>query len=299
VTPLAAFIARRPKEDGHPPPGLFAKEVTPRIATSADGRISTLTLSVSFPPSSNEAQQSLRHLRTEFVPATIGEVAGAEEAVTGDIARDADYADHQNAKLPPVIGCLLLVTFVMMVAAFRSVVIGIVGVVLNLLSAAAALGLLALVFQYRWAESLLGFTSTGSISPRVPLFLFVILFGLSMDYQVFVVSRIREVALRGTPTRRAVFDGIRSSASVVTSAAVVMVTVFASFMFLSLVEMKEMGFGLAVAVLVDAFIVRIMILPSVMALLGRASWWPSRAMRRAQSAPASGTTAELSPQPVR
>jgi RND superfamily putative drug exporter len=153
--------------------------------------------------------------------------------------------------------------------------------------------------QYRWAESLLGFTSTGSISPRVPLFLFVILFGLSMDYQVFVVSRIREVALRGTPTRRAVFDGIRSSASVVTSAAVVMVTVFASFMFLSLVEMKEMGFGLAVAVLVDAFIVRIMILPSVMALLGRASWWPSRAMRRAQSAPASGTTAELSPQPVR
>jgi RND superfamily putative drug exporter len=273
-------LARRAQSDP-----LFAKESTPRLKTSADGRVSTLELAVPFRTSSDEAQQSLRHLRTDFVPATVGKVAGAEEAVTGDIARDADYVDHQNEKLPWVIGFLLLLTFIMTVVAFRSVVIGIVGVMLNLLSAAAAFGLLVLVFQHRWAEDLLGFTSTGSIGSRVPLFLFVILFGLSMDYQVFVVSRIRESALRGVPTRTAVLDGIGSSAGVVTSAAIVMVTVFASFIFLSLIEMKQMGFVLAAAVLLDAFIVRIMILPSTMTLLGKASWWPSRTMRRAQSAP--------------
>ncbi|MGW1666919.1 MMPL family transporter, partial [Streptomyces microflavus] len=153
---------------------------------------------------------------------------------------------------------------------------------LNLLSAGAALGLLVLVFQGTWAERLLDFDSTGSIGSRVPLFLFVILFGLSMDYQVFVISRIREAALRGASTRQAVLDGIGSSAGVVTSAAFVMVTVFASFIGLHLIEMKQFGFSLAVAVLLDAFVIRIMILPATMLLLGERSWWPSIGMRRAR-----------------
>ncbi|MCC2274673.1 MMPL family transporter [Streptomyces sp. ET3-23] len=279
---VAALNDLRKRAEADP---LFTKDGI-SLETSRDRRVSTLELSVPVKPSSPEAIESLDRIRDDFLPATVDKLDGVEAGVTGDIARDSDYLDHQNAKLPLVVGFLLLLTFVMTVAAFRSVVIGLIGIVLNLLSAAAAFGMLVVVFQGSWAQGLLDFHSTGAIGSRVPLFLFVILFGLSMDYQVFVVSRIREAALRGVPTRQAVLDGIGSSAGVVTSAAVVMVTVFASFVFLNLVEMKQMGFSLAVAVLVDAFIVRIMILPSVLTLLGKASWWPSRGMRRAQSAPA-------------
>ncbi|MFJ3773175.1 MMPL family transporter [Streptomyces sp. NPDC090075] len=264
---------------------LFAKDVPFKLSSSADHRITSLTLSVPFKPSSPQALQSLDRVRDDYLPATVGKVPGAEAYVTGDIARDSDYLDHQNSKLPLIVGLLLLVTFTVTVLAFRSVVIGVIGTLLNLLSAASAFGLLVLVFQGHWAEGILDFHSTGSIGARVPLFLFVILFGLSMDYQVFVVSRIREAVLRGLDTRRAVIEGIGSSAGVVTSAAVVMVTVFASFVFLTLVEMKQMGFVLAAAVLLDAFIVRIMILPSILTLLGDASWWPSRGVRSARSKP--------------
>jgi len=255
------------------------------IRTSADHRTHVLELRVPHLGNSDEAYDSLDHLRDDYLPATLGRIDGAEYGVSGDVARYADYPSHQNSKLPLVLGALLLVTFAMTVYAFRSVVLGLLGVVLNLLSAAAALGLLVLVFQGTWAEGLLDFHSTGSIGSRVPLFLFVILFGLSMDYQVFVVSRIREAALAGTPTRQAVLDGIRRSASVVTSAAVVMTTVFVSFVFLHIIEMKQIGFVLAAAVLLDAFVVRIMILPSAMLLLGEASWWPSRGVRRTATAP--------------
>jgi RND superfamily putative drug exporter len=254
------------------------------IRSSADGRTHTLELKVPYLGNSDEAYDSLDRLRDDFLPATVGRITGAEYGVSGDVARYADYPAHQNGKLPLVLGALLLVTFAMTVYAFRSVVLGLLGVALNLLSAAAALGLLVLVFQGTWAEGLLDFRSTGSIGSRVPLFLFVILFGLSMDYQVFVVSRIREAALAGVPTRQAVLDGIRSSASVVTSAAVVMTTVFASFVFLHIIEMKQMGFVLAAAVLIDAFVVRVMVLPAAMLLLGEASWWPSRPGRRARAA---------------
>ncbi|MFH8657492.1 MMPL family transporter [Streptomyces afghaniensis] len=256
-----------------------------RIRSSADDRTSTLDLKVPHLGNSEEAYDSLDRLRDDFLPATVGRITGAEYGVSGDVARYADYPAHQNGKLPLVLGALLLVTFAMTVYAFRSVVLGLLGVALNLLSAAAALGLLVLVFQGTWAEGLLDFESTGSIGSRVPLFLFVILFGLSMDYQVFVVSRIREAALAGVPTRQAVLDGIRSSASVVTSAAVVMTTVFASFVFLHIIEMKQMGFVLAAAVLIDAFVVRVMVLPAAMLLLGEASWWPSRPGRREAAAP--------------
>ncbi|MCX4455608.1 MMPL family transporter [Streptomyces sp. NBC_01340] len=263
------------------------------IRTSADHRISVLELKVPYLGNSDQAYDSLDHLRDDYLPATVGRIDGAEFGVSGDVARYADYPAHQNGKLPLVLGALLLVTFAMTTYAFRSVVLGLIGVVLNLLSAAAALGLLVLVFQGTWAEGLLDFHSTGSIGSRVPLFLFVILFGLSMDYQVFVVSRIREAVLTGASTRQAVLDGIHRSASVVTSAAVVMTTVFVSFVFLHIIEMKQIGFVLAVAVLLDAFVVRIMVLPSAMLLLGEASWWPSRQAGR--RAAASAQTADGRP----
>ncbi len=268
------------------------------IRTSADRRTSVLELKVPHLGNSDQAYDSLDRLRDDYLPATAGRVDGAEFGVSGDVARYADYPAHQNGKLPMVLGALLLVTFAMTVYAFRSVVLGLIGVVLNLLSAAAALGLLVLVFQGTWAEGLLDFHSTGSIGSRVPLFLLVILFGLSMDYQVFVVSRIREAALAGIPTRQAVLDGIRGSASVVTSAAVVMTTVFASFVFLHIIEMKQIGFVLAAAVLLDAFVIRIMVLPSAMLLLGEASWWPSRGVRRAAATPPDGSGENTGPRLV-
>ncbi|WP_428951720.1 MMPL family transporter [Streptomyces sp. cg35] len=254
------------------------------VRTSADRRVSSLDLPVPHYVSTAPAQDSLERLRDRYLPDTVGTLTGdIDSAVTGDVARYADYPEHQKQKLPLIIGALLLVTFAMTVWAFRSVVLGLIGVVLNLLSAAASLGVLTLVFQGSWAEGPLDFTSTGTIGSRVPLFLFVILFGLSMDYQVFVISRIREAVLRGTPTRQAVLDGVGSSAGVVTSAAFVMVTVFASFVSLHFIEMKQIGFSLAVAVLLDAFAIRVLILPALMLLLGEASWWPARRRDREPS----------------
>ncbi|MCN9245039.1 MMPL family transporter, partial [Streptomyces sp. RY43-2] len=152
---------------------------TSRLTTSPDKRTSMLQLQVPYYVSSDEAQSSLNDIRDTYVPETVGRVKGTETAVTGDVARYTDYPTHQEQKLPLIIGALLLVTFAMTVWAFRSVVLGLVGVVLNLLSAAASLGILVTVFQHTWAEGLVDFTSTGSIGSRVPLFLFVILFGLS------------------------------------------------------------------------------------------------------------------------
>ncbi|MGA4841729.1 MMPL family transporter [Streptomyces sp. G45] len=267
----------------------FAK--TPReLRTSADGTTSLLTLRVPFKLGSPQAQRSLDHLREDYLPATVGTVKGAEYGVDGPIAVDRDYLDNQNAKMPLILGVLLLVTFVMTVLVFGSVVLGLLGVLLNLLSVAAAFGVLTVFFQWGLASTLFGFESsaTSEIGSRVPLFLFVILFGLSMDYQVFVVSRIREAVLAGMSTRDAVMDGLAKSAKVVTSAAVVMVTVFSTFVFLHLAEMKQIGFSLAVAVLLDAFVIRILILPSAMVLLGRASWWPSKKLRRAEGSRTEG-----------
>ncbi|WP_223777239.1 MMPL family transporter [Streptomyces sp. 135] len=288
-----APVARSSEEQRSGAPVVRSSEdrrtTPPLLRSSEDRRTTTLELNTRHATYSQEAEASLDHLRDRHLPATVGKLPGVETAVTGEVARGVDYVEHQNEKLPLVLGFLLLMTFAMTVYAFRSVVLGLLGVGLNLLSAASALGLLVLVFQGRWAEDLLSFVSLDGISSRVPLFLFVILFGLSMDYQVFVVSRIREAALNGVPTRQAVLDGIASSAKVVTSAALVMVTVFASFVMLHILEMKQMGFVLAAAVLLDAFVIRVMILPAALLLLGRATWWPSRAIRRAQgrSAPRS------------
>ncbi|MER6022564.1 MMPL family transporter [Streptomyces anulatus] len=267
----------------------------PTVRTSADGRISVLELSVPHPAPSAEAIESLTRLRQDHIPATVGRLSGVETAVSGDVARGRDYVSHESDKLPLVLGFLLLMTFLMTVWAFRSVVLGAIGVVLNLLSAGASLGLLVLVFQGTWAEGLLAFDSLGAIASRVPLFLVVILFGLSMDYQVFVVSRIQEARQNGMSAREAVLEGINRSAKVVTSAAIVMVTVFGAFVALHLTEMKQMGFCLAVAVLLDAVVIRLMILPSVLLLLGERAWWPTRRPGRTvrTQEPAAGSPAEV------
>lgn len=272
------------------------ENLRPTVRTSADGRISVLELSVPHPAPSAEAIASLTHLRQDHIPATVGRLSGVETAVSGDVARGRDYVSHESDKLPLVLGFLLLMTFLMTVWAFRSAVIAVIGVVLNLLSVGASLGMLVLVFQGTWAEGALDFDSLGAIASRVPLFLVVILFGLSMDYQVFVVSRIQEARQNGMSAREAVLEGINKSAEVVTSAAIVMVTVFGAFVALHLTEMKQMGFCLAVAVLLDAVVIRLMVLPSVLLLLGERAWWPARRpgrTARAQEPAAAGSPAEV------
>ncbi|GAA3625378.1 MMPL family transporter [Nonomuraea rosea] len=252
--------------------GVTDRPAEPIIRISADRRTAVLELAVPHPAQDAKAVASLRHLRENYIPATVGKIGGTEIAVSGDVARGQDYVQHESGTLPLVIGALLLLTFLMTLLVYRSWVIALLGVLLNLLSAGAALGALVVVFQGTWAEGLLGFESLGAIASRVPLFLFVILFGLSMDYQFFVISRIKEAMDHGMPARQAAVEGIGRSAQVVTSAAVVMVTVFAAFVFLHLTEMKQMGFCLALAVLLDAFVIRLLILPAALRLLGERAW---------------------------
>jgi RND superfamily putative drug exporter len=251
----------------------------PDIKVSTDRRVSLLSLATPFSSRSAEAEQSLHRLRDVLVPAALGEVSGATYAVGGGVAESEDYAAHVWHKLPIVVLFVLALTFLVMAWTFRSVVVALTSILLNLLSAAAAYGLLVLVFQHTWAEGLLGFTSMGAIVTWLPLFLFVVLFGLSMDYHVFVVSRIREAVLRGVPNRQAVADGITGSAGVVSSAAIVMVAVFSIFATLSTIDMKQLGVGLAAAILLDATIIRAVVLPSLMTLLGPANWWAPRVLR--------------------
>jgi RND superfamily putative drug exporter len=249
---------------------------TPQRRVSADGLVQVLSISSPYSSKSAQAGLALTDLRNKLVPATVGRVPGAQTAVGGDTATNIDYAAHIQQRLPWVIGFVLLLTFAVMMLAFGSVPIALLTIAVNLLSAGAAFGALVLVFQHSWAQSLLGFQSTGGITAWVPLFLFVVLFGLSMDYHVFLVSRIREAALMGMTPRHAVEQGITRSAGVITSAAIVMVAVFSIFSTLSFIEFKQIGFGLAIAVLLDTLVVRIVLLPAAMILLGRRAWWPSK-----------------------
>ncbi|NUU22469.1 MAG: MMPL family transporter, partial [Streptomycetaceae bacterium] len=260
---------------------LYSAEDTSPVKVSENGRAFSVQVTSPFGSNSDQAKDALDLLRGEILPNTVGKVHGAEFAVEGETAENRDYADHVMDKLPLVIGFVLLLTFVMMAFTFRSVVIALSAIAINLLSALAAFGLLTVVFQHSWAEGILDFHSNGAVISWLPLFLFVVLFGLSMDYHVFVVSRIREAAERGLSTRDAVEKGITSSAGVITSAAIVMVSVFAVFATLSMMDMKQMGVGLAAAVLIDAIVVRIVVLPSLMVLLGHRNWWPGKIPGRA------------------
>jgi uncharacterized membrane protein YdfJ with MMPL/SSD domain len=216
---------------------------------------------------------ALDTLRNDILPATIGKVDGAEYAVTGPTAISADQNSLLKRKAPIVFGFVLVFAFALLLVTFRSIVIALKAIVLNLLSVGAAYGVLIAVFQWGWGESLLGFQGNGGIASWLPIFMFVILFGLSMDYHVFILSRVREAFDRGLTTEKAVEHGITTTAGVVSSAALVMVGAFAVFALMPILDMKEMGVGLAAAVLIDATIVRAVLLPATMKLLGDANWY--------------------------
>jgi RND superfamily putative drug exporter len=221
----------------------------------------------------DRAGASLDRLRDEVRPATLGEVDGVEAPITGQVAGNKDFNDQLTGAVVPVFAFVVVFAFLLMLLSFRSLTIAVTSIVLNLLSVGAAYGILVAVFQHGWGASLVGAEGVGAIITWLPLFLFVILFGLSMDYHVFVVSRIREARLRGRTTKEAIRHGVVTTAGVVTSAAVIMVAVFAIFGTLSMQSMKQMGVGLAAAVLIDATIIRGVLLPAVMALLGERNWY--------------------------
>jgi RND superfamily putative drug exporter len=253
---------------------------SPLLATYAlDGDVALVEVPIPDDYSSEAAVESLDALRTD-VAGTLAAVAGTDAGVTGDTAWSADFREQLRQRMPVVVAFVLGLTLIVLVLAFRSLTIALTSVALNLLSVAAAYGLVTWVFQGTWAEGLLGFHSSGAILTWLPLFLFVILFGLSMDYHVFVVSRIREAREAGLDTRAAVAQGITRSAGTVTSAAVVMVAVFSIFATLSALDFKQLGVGLAAAILIDATVVRAVLLPSAMVLLGDRNWYLPGWMQR-------------------
>jgi uncharacterized membrane protein YdfJ with MMPL/SSD domain len=243
------------------------------VAVNEAGTVASVNVPIEGKGADAESNASLAVLRDEIVPNTVGALPDAEAGVTGLTAQWKDSSDEMKSNLLPVVAFVLVFAFALMLVAFRSPVVAAKAIVLNLLSVGAAYGVLVLVFQHGYGRSLLGFSSTAGIDPVVPLLLFVILFGLSMDYHVFLLSRIREAVQRGLGTDEAVARGITSTAGVVTAAAIVMAAVFAVFITLSMLMFKQFGVGLAVAILLDATIVRGVLLPASMKLLGDWNWY--------------------------
>jgi uncharacterized membrane protein YdfJ with MMPL/SSD domain len=225
------------------------------------------------------SRAALRALRQDVLPAALGSLPNTEYAVTGETAGNADFTSTVRQRAPIVFAFVLGLAFLLLLITFRSIVIPIKAILLNLLSVGAAYGVLVWIFQQGHLQGLLGFHANGGVVTWLPLFLFAVLFGLSMDYHVFILSRIRELVAGGMTTEEAVERGIRTTAGTVTSAALVMVAVFAIFATLSTLDIKQMGVGLAVAVLLDATIIRGVLLPATMKLLGDWNWYLPRVLR--------------------
>jgi uncharacterized membrane protein YdfJ with MMPL/SSD domain len=255
---------------------LFEKPVTMEV--NPDRTVTVVDVPVAGDGNDDTSYAALDELRDEIIPATIGGVDGATVNVTGDTASSSDFNDLMSSRVPIVFAFVLGLAFLLLLVTFRSIVIPLKAIVLNLLSVGAAYGVVTWVFQEGHLEGALGFESSGAVTSWLPLFLFVILFGLSMDYHVFILSRVREAFDSGMSTSDAVSTGIKSTASVVTAAAAVMIAVFAIFATLSALDFKEFGVGLAVAILIDATIIRGVLLPAAMKLLGDWNWYLPRSL---------------------
>ena len=271
---LDAITALRARASAHGP---IRGPVT--VTAVAGGRAMLVDVPLAGTGSDAASNNALLALRDHALPETLGRVGGISYDVAGNTAANHDDIAVLHSRTPLVLAVVAVLAFLLLLVAFRSVAIPLVSIALNLLSVGAAYGLITLIFQDGRLQGLLGFTSYGAIVPWVPLFMFVFLFGLSMDYHVFILSRIRELRGRGASTQEAVVGGIASSAGVVTSAAVIMVAVFSIFATLSLIELKMLGVGLAVAVLIDATVVRGILVPASIALLGERTWYLPRWLR--------------------
>ena len=274
TTPAIARSIRRLDTAAASHRDLFKGRAT--VDVSRDRTVARISIPAAGTGIDRSSHRELAMLRGELIPAAFAGAPDASAMVGGVTAQTADFNASLSEHTPLVFGFVLVAAFLLLLVTFRSLVIAVKAIVLNLLSVGASYGVLVLVFQNGWGEKLLGFHSNGAIVAWLPLFLFVVLFGLSMDYHVFIISRVREAYDKGMSTERAVAHAIGTTAGVVTSAATVMVAVFALFGTLSNIGLKEMGVGLAAAVLLDATIVRGMLLPASMKLLGDWNWWLPR-----------------------
>jgi len=245
-------------------------------SVNAEGTVERIDFAIAGNGDNAASNHALATLRGTVIPSIADSVPNAQFYVTGVTAGTHDFNTQMRSRLPYVFLFVLGLAFVLLLLAFRSLVIAATAVLLNLLSVGAAYGILVSVFQKGWLAGVFGFQTNGAVVSWLPLFLFVVLFGLSMDYHVFILSRIKELHDDGMETAEAVRLGITRTAGTVTSAAVIMVAVFGLFATLSIIQMQQMGFGLAVAVLIDATIVRAVLVPSVMKLLGEWNWYLPR-----------------------
>jgi putative drug exporter of the RND superfamily len=270
-------------EDRAPARGPLREPVT--VTPVAHGRALIALVPLAGNGSDSVTSAALLTLRDQVLPDTLGRVGGVSYTVTGSPAVGYDWDAVLRARTPLVVGAVAALAFFVLMGAFRSLSLPLVSIGLNLLSVGAACGLVTLIFQDGHLQGLLGFTSYGAVSQWVPLFTFVLLFGLSMDYHVFILSRIRERWAAGASTPDAVIGGVAASAGVVTSAAVIMVAVFSIFATLSFIDVKMLGVGLAFAVLLDATIVRGILVPAAMTLLGEWCWYLPRHLSRLPGRP--------------
>jgi uncharacterized membrane protein YdfJ with MMPL/SSD domain len=238
-----------------------------------DGTVAHVSFSIAGNGDNSTSLNALETLRETVIPPIEARAGDAQFYVTGVTAGTHDFNAQMRSRLPYVFVFVLALAFVLLLLTFRSLVIACTAVLLNLLSVGAAYGILVAVFQHGWLHEQLGFQTNGAIVSWLPLFLFVVLFGLSMDYHVFILSRIKELHDRGESTERAVTLGITRTAGTVTSAAIIMVAVFGLFATLSILQFQQLGFGLAIAVLIDATIVRAVLVPATMKLLGEWNWY--------------------------
>jgi uncharacterized membrane protein YdfJ with MMPL/SSD domain len=269
-----------------------------QVHVNRDHTVAVVSMPLSGSGTDADSVRALETLRDRVIPNTVGLAPATKIRVTGNTALSKDFNDSQKAHAPIVFAFVLAVAFILLLMTFRSIVIPLKAIVLNLLSVGASYGILVLVFQHSWAESILGFKSIGGITSWLPMFLFVILFGLSMDYHVFILSRVREAFDGGESTEGAIAHGIKSTAGVVTSAALVMVAVFGIFATLGALEFKQLGVGLAAAVLIDATIVRAVLLPASMKLLGDWNWYFPRWLDWLPRVAHEQATRRPSPQPA-
>src|SRR3954451_10061416 len=251
--------------------GVMHEPIT--VRTNASHTAAVISVPLSGNGTDATSIDAMKLLRSRVIPNTIGEVPGTTVNVGGLTAGSYDFNQQMKSRAPLVFAFVLSLAFLLLMVTFRSIVIPLKAIVLNLLSVGAAYGVLVLVFQDGRFENALGYKSIGGITSWLPLFLFVVLFGLSMDYHVLILTRVREAYDRGMSTGDAVAHGIRSTAALVTSAAIVIVAVFGIFATLSSIIFKELGVGLAVAILIDATIVRGVLLPATMKLLGDRNWY--------------------------
>jgi uncharacterized membrane protein YdfJ with MMPL/SSD domain len=243
------------------------------VTVNPDRTVARIDFAIAGNGDNAASVDALHTLRDTVIPPIARRLPGTQVAVTGVTAGTYDFNRQMRSRLPYVFAFVLTLAFVLLLLAFRSLVIAATAAALNLLSVGAAYGILVAVFQHGWLAGALGFQTNGAIVSWLPLFLFVVLFGLSMDYHVFILSRIRELHDGGATTDDAIRLGITRTAGTVTSAAIIMVAVFGLFANLSLIMMQQLGFGLAIAVLIDATVVRAVLVPATMKLLGEWNWY--------------------------